>query len=317
MEEKRKATGGAIEPIEERNIWPQDLEGGLISLPTRVGPVDIEREIKDLERDIEFFKQIQILSLKLTKPKDWVVQIREGDTEGIPFPMERGLENIRLAWAVDISGLQLRQEWAEDDLGRYYTYVATGRAYSKKLGSYIEDIGVCSQRDRFFGKIGDKYKEIEMVDAANIRRKAVTNLYSRLIRRMTGLMNVTIDDLVQAGFKPAELPQAVYKKGGEKAKVELSADAKAQAQAIKEIAWILGDGDAGLAAAAIKQSSKFKATDGNEKFAESIDQLTTEPWIRTTLGRIREMLKSVKPEEYARRYPEPAKQAAAKPEAKK
>jgi hypothetical protein len=317
MDSKRNAAGTAIEPIEERAMWPQDQEGGLITLPARVGPVDIEQEIKDLQRDIEFFKQIQILSLKLTKPKDWVIQIREDEKEGVPFPMERGLENIRLAWAVDISGLQLRQEWAEDDLGRYYTYVATGRAYSKKLGSYIEDIGVCSQRDRFFGKIGNKYKEIENVDAANIRRKAVTNLYSRLIRRMTGLMNVTLQDLVEAGFKPEELPAVVYKKGGEKAKIELSEDAKGQAQAIKEIAWILSDGDAKLAAAAIKQSSKFALPDKTEKFAETVDQLTTEPWIRTTYGRIKEMLKSIKPEEYARRYPEPPKQAAAKPEAKK
>jgi len=157
--------------------------------------IKIEEEIERLEKNIELFNRIKIVSLKLTKASDWV------DQGGSPYLMDRGAENIAIAWGVDITDVTLGPpEWAEDEHGRYYTFIARGKAYSKKLGRYVEDIGVCSQRDRFFGMVGGKLKPIEDVDMANIRRKAVTNLYTRLIHQAGSRLNRCYVRGSQAGW---------------------------------------------------------------------------------------------------------------------
>jgi hypothetical protein len=276
----------------------------LISIPERER--DIEKAIEAVEKQVAFFKKIRLISLKLTNPKDWIVHRREGDAEGSPFLMDRGAELIRLAWGIDVSGLQLSIEWAEDPLGKYFTYVATGKAYSKKLNAYLEDIGTCSQRDQFFGKVAGKWRQIEEVDMTDIRKKAVTNLYNRLIKRMAGLLNITLDDLHTAGFKIEDLPVAEFRRGGQKrdvAPTERTEKAKDLEKEITEIAAILSDGDPELAAGAIKQSSSFVGTDKKERYARAAKDITSERWLNTTYGRIKDMLASVYPEEFKKRYP--------------
>jgi len=316
--DKTKQTLAAGEIADDKMTGPQDRESGtgILAFSDRERTLDIEREIQILEKEIEFFKKIQNVSLKLTKPSDWILQRREGEDQPTPYPMERGLENIRIAWGIDVSGLAMTQEWAEDKDGRYYTYVATGRAYSKRLGSYIEDIGVCSQRDKFFGRISGGWKEIQDVDMANIRRKAVTNLYSRLIRRMTGLMNVTLEDLLAAGFDQKSLPMVEYKSGAGKAKAAMGPEGDELAKKINEIAFILGQGNAELAGDAIKQSSQFEGKKGLI-FARTAQDIRTVPWLKTTYGRIKEMLLAVFPEEFKARYADEFKAIEEKAKGKK
>lgn len=262
----------------------EQAEMPLISIPAK--ELSIEQQVERLEKNIELFNKIKTVSLKLTKEKDWVLQ-----KEDSPYLMDRGAENIAIAWGIDISGVDLKMEWAEDEKGRYYIFTATGKAYAKKLGRYVEDIGVCSQRDKFFGMAGGTLKEIEDVDMANIKRKAVTNLYNRLIKRVVGLMNVTVDDLVAAGLDVKKIPKIDYKKGSQKVTKTFSSAYQEKLQKIRDIATRLAQGNEEIARKAIKEASYFKSKDGKEVFAENVSQLTTEKWIDMTLGRIEEMEK--------------------------
>jgi len=276
MNNGEKVTSGEVK--EGEIIEAPDNEMSIINVSKDI--IDVEKEIQKVEKQIEFFKRIKIVSLRLTKEKDWIFQ------ENTPYLMDRGTENIAIAWGIDISDVKLRSEWAEDEKGRYYTYVATGKAYSKKLGRYIEDIGVCSQRDKFFGWVKGKMKEVHEIDMANIRKKAVTNLYSRLIKRCIGLMSVTTEDLKEAGLDTRKIQGIKYKSGSQKAKAGLSAKGKEIQQKLGDMLLMMANNDKKRARELLVQYSAWKDKDGKEHFADSLVKMT-EKWLMTTYGKVK------------------------------
>jgi len=292
--------------VEEKDIAPAEME--LIS------DRDLMKEVQKIEKNIEAFKKIMGLALKLTNPEDWIIQRSSGGALS-PYLQDRGTERIAIAFGVDVSGLALSIEWMEDDKGRYYTFIATGKAFSKKLGRYVEDVGVCSSRDKFFAKIGDEWREIEEVDAANIRKKAITNLYGRLTKRLLGLIGVSMDDLRTAGFNVERMQKIEYPAGQQKAEKLLSPEALEKRKEIERIAMYLALGNAESKKFFIKESSKFVVKGGKdagkEVFVESADRLTSESWINQTLHRIKANLRSSYPVEYRALYPD-EKEAAKK-----
>lgn len=262
------------EGFDERVLSP---EMALISVPER--GLSIEKELAEIEKNIEFFNKVKVLALKMTKPQDWVDM-------GGPYLMDRGAENIAIAFGVDISDLQLKQDWAEDSRGRYYTFIASGKAYAKKLGRYVEDIGVCSQRDKFFGMVSGQLKEIQDVDMANIRRKAVTNLYSRLIKRVIGLMGVTWDDLGAAGITKDKLQKVEYRGGqqggGPAGRPRISEEATARLnKAWKRILETAG-GDVERARAELDRMASFA-----DKKVTDISHITSDAWANKVYGTVK------------------------------
>ena len=255
-------------------------EVSLINVPAR--GIDIERELAGIEKNIALFNRIKQVALKLTKPSDWK------NLGGSPYLMDRGAENVAIAFGVDISEVRLALEWAEDNKGHYYTYVASGKAFSKKLGRYVEDMGVCSQRDRFFGwdSTTRAWRPIEDVDMANIRRKAVTNLYIRLIKRVIGLMNVTFDDLKAAGIDPEKLGKVEYVAGRARAEAELSEDAKEVRTKLGDMLMQLANNDKDQAVKLLEKYSSWKDDDGKEHKATSLAKMS-EKWIRSTYGKVK------------------------------
>ena len=264
--------------IKEEAIEPE--EGmPIISIPSKDRFLEIEKEIDRLEKNIEFYNRIKTVSLKLTKPSDWI------DQGGNPYLMDRGAENVAIAWGVDISDIKLKQEWAEDENGRYYAFIASGKAYSKKLGRYVEDIGVCSQRDRFFGMTKGGLKPIEEVDMANIRRKAVTNLYTRLIKRVIGLMNVTFDDLKIAGIDITKISKIEYRGGTQKIEAT-EADKKKQKELWDLLLQYTGGADE-VARDVLKKQSSFEAKDGKSVEGKDDVKYLTGKWLNFTLKKIK------------------------------
>lgn len=267
---EEKVTGA--EGLEERVVTP---EMALISIPER--GLSIEKELAEIEKNVEFFNKVKVIALKMTKPSDWVDM-------GGPYLMDRGAENVAIAFGVDISDLQLKQDWAEDTKGRYYTFIASGKAYAKKLGRYVEDIGVCSQRDKFFGMVNGQLKEIQEVDMANIRRKAVTNLYSRLIKRVIGLMGVTWDDLGQAGIKRESLQKVDYKGGSQKQ--DFSDEGKATRTKLGNMLLQMANGDKLMATKLLEKYTSWKDDKGEDHRASDLTKMS-EKWINTTYGRVK------------------------------
>jgi len=266
-------------------------EMSLISVPSTPRIIDIDKEIDRIEKNIKFFNKIKITYLKLTKPSDWVFQQED------PYLRDRGAENIAIAWGVDISDVKMRMEWAEDDKGRYYTFVATGKAYSKRLGRYIEDIGVCSQRDKLFGMIKGEFKPIEEIDMANIRRKAITNLHSRLIKRIIGLMSITEDDLKEAGIDTSKIKRIEYKSGSKKTeKTATESEKKRQKDMWDMLIQHTGGAD-DVARDILKEQSGFTAEDGKVIEGKTDVKYLTGKWLNFTYKKIKELTQERQPGE--------------------
>ena len=266
-----KVTTG--EELDERSSSP---EMALISLPER--GISIEKELAEIERNVEFFNRVKIIALKMTKPQDWVDM-------GGPYLMDRGAQNIAIAFGVDITQEVPRMEWAEDSNGRYYMFIASGRAHAKRLNRFIEDIGVCSQRDKFFGMSGGKLKELQEVDMANIIRKASTNLYNRLVKRVIGLSGVTWEDLAAAGIKRESLAKVEYRSGNQGGgpagnKPKLSPESQARLEKAWKKILELSEGDEAKARAELDRLAGFK-----DKHVTDISQITSDAWANTFYGK--------------------------------
>jgi len=287
---KEEAQGEIIEVAEQN--------GGIVNIPAvKLDSRQIEEEIQQLEKNIELFNRVKIVSLKLTKEEDWINQ------DGNPYLMDRGAENIAIAWGVDITDVRVKQEWYEDMKGRYFGFIATGRAHSKKLNRTVEDVGVCTQRDKLFARKDGKFIPIEEVDVANIRRKAVTNLHNRLIKRLVGLMSVTFDDLKKAGLNTSRIQKIEYKTAKKKTERALSPQALELREKIWKMLMDLALGDEAQALALLEEYSKVTTTkNGKEKtyYAKSLEDLKSEKWIQVTYGKIKkawEIEVGIEPEE--------------------
>jgi len=269
----------------------------VIQIPHEERPLlDLVAEVERVEKDIEIYNRIKILSLKLTKPKDWVIMGKS------LYLQDRGAEQIAIAWGIHASivGAPV-MEWHEDKDGRYFVFTCYGKAMSRKLGRYVEEIGTCSQRDKFFGTVEGHYKQLEEVDVNMIKKKAVTNFYNRIIKRVAGLVSITEDDLKQAGLPVDQIPRVEFAEGGKKAERRLSPEYLKKREDIWKIALQLGGGKDSEAQVFLKQCSSFDGKDakGNSKkfFVDNIQSLTSEKWIDATLERIKDHFKKAYPKE--------------------
>lgn len=251
------------------NLLPLELENIIQEQELAVADTrSIDQIVGDLEKGVESYNKLKQVALKLTGPEDWVQLGKQ------PYLLESGAQKIAKAFGVAIFDVKVEQQWQEDPKGRYQMVIAKGKAFSRKLGSYVEDIGTCSQRDKFFAIDDGNLKPIEEVDFANVIKKAVTNLYGRLIKRVVGLMGVSWEDLDKAGIKPAA-------KVDFKEKKPLSPEAKKIGELILEMAG----SDKEAAKKMLEKFSEFKSKDGKVHSVSSVAELS-ENWAKQLLPKV-------------------------------
>jgi len=251
----------------QENLLPLELENIIQEQELVADERSIDQIVSDLEKGVQAYNKIKLVALKLTGPEDWV-QIGKQ-----PYLLESGAQKIAKAFGVAIFDVKVETQWQEDSRGRYQIVVARGKAFSKKLSSYIEDVGICSQRDRFFAMDSGELKPVEEVDFTNVIKKAVANLYGRLIKRVVGLMGVSWDDLEKAGIKPAAKVEFKEKK-------PLSAEAQKIGAMILEMAG----GDKEAAKEMLRSLSEFEKN-GKKYSVSSVADLS-EAWAKKLLPKV-------------------------------
>lgn len=160
-----------------------------------VSQSDLEQALKVAERNEELCRKIKIMAIKQTNISDWV------DMDGKPYLQSKGAEKIArlfgISWRI-CEGYPMR-ETQSDDKGTYYFYTFKGEF--EMGGKTIEAIGTCSQRDKFFGRLGKELKAESEVDVTNIIRKANTNMEVNGITRLLGIRSMSWEDLAEAGIQ--------------------------------------------------------------------------------------------------------------------
>jgi len=274
--------------VREKNSSP--LEGHvigsdryLVSIPSEEGMEERPlAEVIDLaEKVVDVLKKVRVISLKMTTAKDWV------DQKGKPYLMEDGAQAVAIMWGIDLFDIKIVKDQSEDEKGKYYIYSASGKAYSKKLRRYIEDIGACSQRDDFFGTADGELKPLSEIDEITIKKSAVTNLFCRIIKACAGLKNVTYEELKAAGIDTDKIQKIKYENGAKKAAATLSKKDMEHRKELWDICLQLTGGNEEEANAKLKAFSSFKTDKGDEKFVDNIKRLTSPKWINSTLGHAR------------------------------
>lgn len=266
MIEKEETTEEKMKEQRSEELIPMEFEA-MIQEAEVDGSID--QVVANLEKAVQAYNRLKAVALRLTRPEDWA------DIGGHPYLLESGAQKVARAFGVQIGKVRVESEWQEDSKGKYQIFVARGSAYSRKLNAYIEDIGVCSTRDRFFAIRGGELVPIEEVDITSVMKKAVANLYGRLIKRVVGLMGVSWDDLRAAGLKPA-------------VKVEYKTQAKTPEKEAREklenLLMRLAD-DEEKRKQLLEKYSTWIDSQGRERRASDISQMS-DSWVRATYGRI-------------------------------
>jgi hypothetical protein len=252
---------------EIEDLLPLELENIIQEQEIISDERSIDQIVSDLERGVEAYNRIKQIALRLTNSQDWV------SMNGQPFLMEKGAQKIARAFGVFIFKPVIEYLWQEDNKGKYQIVIAHGKAFSRKLGSYVEDIGTCSQRDKFFAIKDGELRPIEEIDFPNIIKKAVANLYGRLIKRVIGLMGITWDDLKAVGIEVTQ--EVKYKE-----KKPLSPEAQKIGAMILEMAG----GDKEAAKSMLRSLSEFEKN--GQKYSVSSVADLSEAWAKKLLPKV-------------------------------
>ncbi len=189
--------------VVERESAPLAIADGLLN----------EEAIRRAELMVDGINKIKAISIKVTGPQDWSIQ------GGKPYLEIMGCMKIAQLWGVNFKDRAFKPEGGEritDDKGVYILFTCHGRAEFK--GRTVEDVGTCSTRDDFFGTKKDGQgarvcKPLEDVDLENIKKKAVTNMQGRLLKKILGL-SYNLDDLKTAGINLEKVNKTDFASGG-------------------------------------------------------------------------------------------------------
>jgi hypothetical protein len=164
-----------------------------------------ESALQAFEQREALFSKVLGAAISATSPKDWV------DQDGKPYLQASGAERVGVRFGIQIFGVNQTREDVSDAKGSYYVIKTTGKA-SFGDASVIEAMGVCTSRDKFFGRSKGNLKAMEDVDLGNIMRKSYTNFEVNAITRLLGIRALTWEELERHGIKRSGANSVSYKK---------------------------------------------------------------------------------------------------------
>ena len=266
----------------------QQIEKAVETQPQQLGMNGSEviaiSEPEDLisvaQRRLDTVKKLVELSLKITTERDWVNQ------DGAPYLVHSGAEKIARLFGVKLSDIKTEKVWAEDSRGKYYIYKTTGKASLPGGVDSIEAIGTCSQRDRFFAKRGNEWKDTIEIDETNIMKASYSNFVVNAITHLLGLRNLTWDVLNEAGINTDKVQKVSY--SSEKARASLSKASKGKLNKIWEMCLQIAGGNEEEATKILSRCASFKNKKGEFVEVKSLKDITTDKWVNFAYRKVKD-----------------------------
>jgi len=150
--------------------------------------------IKRAELQVNGLNKIKEISLKITNKNDWVIM------NGKPCLNNTGCMKVANLWGVSFHSPVISEDKRTDDRGDYILFTAAGEGEFR--GRVVNDIGTFSTRDKLFGSVGGNLKPLADVDLPSIKKGAITNWQSRILKKILGL-SFEMSDLEKRNISPA------------------------------------------------------------------------------------------------------------------
>lgn len=244
-----------------------------LSQPLAIMPMDstgsLQQAVDRAEKYLALNDRIRRMAVNLTNCNDWI------DQNNTPYLEWSGASKVANAFGVSVTGTVCEKETIEDDRGKYVNYFYTGTGSWN--GRETQETGSGSTRDSFFGRANGKDLPLSEIDLTDIRKKAMTNFFNRLIKTLLGL-SYTWEEIadITAGRITKDKCQGVsYDKGKQGGKVDQ--DAKTPEKRSKIRQWILDicNNDKAAAIQMLENRTTFKGRDGNMvPGRKSVDELS-------------------------------------------
>ena len=175
--------------MENKNEVIVETEKPLIfAEPNLLTPATIE-QAEEMVKSINKIKEISILA---TNRADWVL------FENKPCLQNSGCMKIAALWGVSFESPEIKEEKRNDTRGEYITFTVSGRASFK--GRVVDDIGTASTRDPLYAGKKENPLPLADIDLTDIKKAALTNWQSRILRKILGL-SFEMADLEKMGIK--------------------------------------------------------------------------------------------------------------------
>lgn len=213
---------------------------------------------------VEYYAAIKKLALKLTKPNNWEII---GDN---PYLKDTGIKAILPIIGASTRNFKLYTDTEhEEGLGRVDHYTAEGEILFN--GKSYAEIGMASTKDVFFAKRNNVFLKWDEVDRANCKKKAVTNLYHRLLMAAFQF-SPTIEEL-KAHFGNAfdKIGKTSFSKGSRGGETD-DKETKQKRTELGNLILQLVEGDTSKAQSKLKELTSFTGDDG--KFFPGYTDLT-------------------------------------------
>jgi len=244
---------------------------------------DAEDLISIAQRRVETVQRIIEVALKITSYRDWVNQ------SGSPYLVHSGAEKVARLFGVTLADIKTEKIIAEDTKGKYYIYKTTGKAILPGKFDSIEALGTCSQRDKFFAKSGEEWRDTLEIDETNIMKASYSNFVVNAITHLLGLRNLTWEQLKEANISEDQVQKIDYQKGKEKVSKTTSAKDKETQKKLWDLLVQLKAGNEEEARELLKQESGFESKEGDQVEGKSDVKYLTGKWLNFTYGKIKKL----------------------------
>ncbi len=139
------------------------------------------------------FDSLLDVALKSTHAHDWI------DESGKPYLQASGAEKVARRFGIVVFDTSSEREEFEDEGGKYYMFTVTGKIGFNQ-NEFIQVIGTCTTRDKFFCRKGGAFKKLQDIDISSVKKKAYTNFMNTGIQKLVGLRNLTWESLAKYGI---------------------------------------------------------------------------------------------------------------------
>lgn len=157
--------------------------------------------LAELDKMNNVIERVVQAAIKATHSGQWC------DMQGKPYLTGAGAEVVALRCGVSWKNVTKKKEWREDEGGKSYLYIYEAD-FTLGHGPFAHTIeaipGTCSSRDQFIGtnfndEEGDK-RPLSEVEEGSIMKAAMTNMEVNGVTRITGIRNMTWEQLEPLGI---------------------------------------------------------------------------------------------------------------------